>query len=173
MSNTKSEQFTNSTIKICIHHQTAKSGWWRTFPKLTCTIALSCGVTGNRNNPSVVHACRKTCIKWTLSARGIAGTPCLRGIEIRRPDLPVCASAWGWLLRPVKQILPRNPKRCKPDEMRRYQPRQRKEWSGEASLGQSRLESGCSTNMTMMIYGYCCFIVRRPFALECIWNLQA
>jgi len=57
--------------------------------------------------------------------------------------------------------------------MRRYQPRQRTERSGEESLGQSRLEPGYSANVTMMIYGYCCFIIRRPFALECIWHLQA
>jgi hypothetical protein len=42
-------------------------------------------------------------------------------------------------------------------------PRQRTEWSGEASLGRSRLEPGCRTNMTMTVM----MIIRFPRRTHC------
>lgn len=47
-----------------------------------------------------------------------------------------------------------------------YKPRQRTEWSGVASLGQSRLEWGCSTNMNEWIGR--CTMSAHNFAILCI-----
>jgi hypothetical protein len=88
----------------------------------------------NKNSHNVVHACPKRQLKWIPTVRGTAGPPCLRGTYIRRHDLPHCGWAWGLLPHPVKQLLSRNPKRCKPDGMRMVETRQPTEWTVEESL---------------------------------------
>jgi hypothetical protein len=37
-------------------------------------------VTGEKNSPTVAHACRKRRLKWVLGAWGITGPPSLEGI---------------------------------------------------------------------------------------------
>jgi hypothetical protein len=46
---------------------------------------------GNKNSPTVTHACRKRRLKWAPRAWGIIGSPSLQGIWIWRPGPP----GWG------------------------------------------------------------------------------
>ena len=91
-------------------------------------------------------------------------------------DPPFCRWAWGWVPHPLKQLLPRSPNRCKPGGMRIDEPRQRTEWTGEASLRTSWLEPACSTKMMMMMVTYhltvCTWIQFQHHNFQTVGNLR-
>jgi hypothetical protein len=67
-------------------------------------------VTGEKNSPTVAHACRKRRLKWVLGAWVITGTPSLQGIQIWRPGPPGWGLSVGLTTPPRKKSTVRKPK---------------------------------------------------------------